>query len=480
MVSTRLTLVFAALCALLAPQAAPAQGYTLQKIVATGDPAPGGGTLQHIVSNFADFDDAGRFIFTTWTGPNPTTSPHRVFVHNGVSLVPVLGTGTPVPGAPGQVFFGVYAPHWGAGGSFTWAGDWGSGLIGPGLFRRAGAVDSALVLPGQPAPGGGSFVSIQRVDDQNDQGDVLFCAKLDTGYGLFLWRTTGIEAIARDGDPVPGAAGTTLVGLCQADEAGLAADGSVAFGASLQPTNIDSPNGAFLRAPGGSVTTLLLPGSPAPTAEGGTVYFVRTDVSMSPQGDAFVDAIIVLPGSDLRVRRVYAMGSAGTRVIAEGNQVLPGTSGGQLAWLEDRPRGNTAGGVALVPFWMNLGSNRVGLFVSRPGVPLWKIVVKDDPAPGLPGRTILSVDRAWINASGQIGFAAGVSGVGDVLYVATPVATEVPLVPPLALGVLGALLLAHTRLVRPCQNGSRSWRLRILPEPVRGSSGANVMERGTL
>ena len=37
-----------------------------------------------------------------------------------------------------------------------------------------------------------------------------------------------------------------------------------------------------------------------------------------------------------------------------------------------------------------------------------------------------------------------------------------------------------TREVRPSQNGALSWRLRTLPEPVRGSSSAKVTDRGTL
>ena len=37
-----------------------------------------------------------------------------------------------------------------------------------------------------------------------------------------------------------------------------------------------------------------------------------------------------------------------------------------------------------------------------------------------------------------------------------------------------------TRVRRPCQNGSRSTRLSVLPDPVRGSSGAKETERGSL
>ncbi len=48
-----------------------------------------------------------------------------------------------------------------------------------------------------------------------------------------------------------------------------------------------------------------------------------------------------------------------------------------------------------------------------------------------------------------------------------------------------ALALASTCVqptweVRPAQKGARSWRLRILPEPVRGSSPMKSTERGTL
>ena len=38
----------------------------------------------------------------------------------------------------------------------------------------------------------------------------------------------------------------------------------------------------------------------------------------------------------------------------------------------------------------------------------------------------------------------------------------------------------HTFAVRSAQNGARSSRLRILPEPVLGSSSSQEIERGTL
>jgi hypothetical protein len=54
--------------------------------------------------------------------------------------------------------------------------------------------------------------------------------------------------------------------------------------------------------------------------------------------------------------------------------------------------------------------------------------------------------------------------------------------PPVRAGEADARLLSRypTWLARPAQNGSRSWRLSTLPEPVRGNSAAKSTERGTL
>jgi hypothetical protein len=84
-----------------------------------------------------------------------------------------------------------------------------------------------------------------------------------------------------------------------------------------------------------------------------------------------------------------------------------------------------------------------------------------DAAPGMPGQQLRYFDDVFIDAAGQVAFSAATTTQYGV-FLATPLAPEVPLLPAWALAVLGGALAAIGGRLRtsgwrpPSGRGSRS------------------------
>ena len=66
--------------------------------------------------------------------------------------------------------------------------------------------DAVLVRSGDPAPGGGRYASFDELD-LGDDGCLLFRARLagcSAAEGVFLRTASGVRVVARDGEPAPG------------------------------------------------------------------------------------------------------------------------------------------------------------------------------------------------------------------------------------------------------------------------------------
>lgn len=116
-----------------------------------------------------------------------------------------------------------------------------AGLSGPvpfmnGLFRETGIVKviTPVVLPGDPAPGGGTIENVTQ-SDINDRGDIVYRAFLDgtdAGDGLFIRTSGGQLPLALQGQAAPGTTGTYRF----FEQPLLTDSGFVLFGASLDGT----------------------------------------------------------------------------------------------------------------------------------------------------------------------------------------------------------------------------------------------------
>src|SRR5205814_2936327 len=91
------------------------------------------------------------------------------------------------------------------------------------LFSKKGTT-IAVARPGDPMPGGGTFVTAGFFDatyDLNQRGDVSFAATLDTDdnadgiadNGLYVFSKGSVQLVARTGTVIPGLGTIAYLGL---------------------------------------------------------------------------------------------------------------------------------------------------------------------------------------------------------------------------------------------------------------------------
>jgi hypothetical protein len=214
---------------------------------------------------------------------------------------------------------------------------------------------------GDPAPGGGSYVSDFEPYGLNSRGDLAFAADLSTGgEGAFLLPKNGgllPFPLARQGHAAPG--GGTFEGATLG-HISMNNSGDIAFVFGLKPFNAPPLKG-FVKAGlyryshlDGTVTPLVVPGVTA--APGfGTFESIGQHAAINTAGD------IVFPG-----------------VVRTMQGVTPANGLGQ------------------------------GIFVADRDGHVTKVAAPGDPAPG--GRQFDFAVNPWINDRGDIAFGAHVAG----------------------------------------------------------------------
>ena len=323
------------------------------------------------------------------------------------------------------------------------------------LYR--GAVGSstltALVLPGDPAPGGGTFAGVYFTTDINIQRDVLFSGLvtgadvdpvsppgvLGIGLGLFTADKAGrIARIVRPGDPAPGG------GVFDAARAGTINNkGDIAFAAhSTAVTCIDINDPFFCGesvylwdAPKGTIVKVAQQGDPAP---GGKIYLVAFDPRINERGDVvFIGD--VSPGTDLGEASgvyLYDRVKRTTTVIAEPGTPMPGgglfvKASGQTASLGINSSGDVAFSGLLDTDANNDGEQDTGLYlwskgtltlITRSGSQIPGVgTVAGLRPPGLGGAGFPFVGSgAAMNDSGQVFFQVTLTDGTGVLLIASP------------------------------------------------------------
>jgi hypothetical protein len=406
--------------------------YTLEKVAGTGDAAPGGGVLDPHYT--IDLDGAGNVVMNGWV-----SGQAAIVRRDGSALQVVVREGDPVPGFPGESFGFVEGPRFGSAGALFWSGGWnpepGSNR---GIFRRDAGGDAVIVAAGQPAPGGGSFAYAGPAA-ANASNELVFEAGFELTAGehppaFFLARASGIEPVVRSGDPAPPPLSGTLEYLGY--QAGLAADGTVVFSTYREEL---ASRAFFRRAPGGAVSPLLLPGEPAPIPGGGHFTLLYPMLDVNAPGDVVFFGYALPAGSDDEKSGLYVIGSAGLRRIVYEGDVLPG-SGGRRFYGSAGHAPLAINGHGDVAFFARSIDGWEGVFVSRSGK-LHRIASQGQAAPGMPGERFRYFDDVRINVAGEVAFSAATT-TKNAVFLATPVAAEVPFAPPWAFAVLGIALAA--------------------------------------
>jgi hypothetical protein len=377
-----------------------ATGGQILPIMRYGQEAPGGGTFGGGVFGNLGLNDAGDLAIAFSLEPFPT-NPFGVNVglyrwsHGTQTLTPVLVPKvTPAPG--GVTFAGanfhVVLNNQGAiaFGALT-ATDKGIHIPGEnyvGFGVGAYVVDpqgkiTAVALPGDPVPGGGTFDFV-TASVMNDGGDVAFqghragdpigaqaapqATLIGAATNVYVKHaTTGqIETIAKVDDPLPGG-GTLIAGFA----AGLNNMGDLLFVHVLNPAVLfGGPTALYLRS-GGQTVRVAGPGDAMP---GGGKLTLIGAASLNNQGEVVFNAAL-----DTKEEGLYRYAQGSLSQIVKSGMVLPGV--GTIYSLE---QGNSV----------------------APGVP---------PTPAGAPATFLAE-----NDPGQVAFVATLKDARIVLLLATP------------------------------------------------------------
>ena len=307
-----------ALALVLAHSAGHAQPTALRTVVASGQPAPGGGTF-------------GRFSVES----QPVVAP---------------------PNARGDVaFFATLLRAPGA----------------EGLFLATSHGIAKVAVEGDRAPGGGSLSGFGRhpIPSINAGGTVAFAAAVSRGKtveGIFVSSGGALRAIAAAGEPAPGIASGTLSSL---DFPALNDKGDVAFLATVRRGR-ESVEAIYLRA-GGKLRKIVAQEDPAPV---GGAFAAFGAPALNNAGVVAFAAVIEgrgVPGG------VFTIDRGRVTMIAAAGSDSP--VGGVFAKFSERISINDAGAVAFTAILKNAPVHSA-IFLAE-GDQLKKVVALGDPAP---------------------------------------------------------------------------------------------------
>jgi hypothetical protein len=319
---------------------------SLDRIAATGQPAPAGGTFEHF----------------------------------SVESLPVVA---PV-NTRGQVAFFASVLR---------------GRASEGFFVGAGSRIVKVALEGDHAPGGGTFSGFGKhpIPALNDAGEVAFAAAVAGGKtveGIFLARRRGVSVVVVAGGPATGIPAGTFAGV---DSPALNDRGAVAFFASVRRGRETLE--ALYVAAGGKLRKIAAQGDAAPA---GGAFAGFGPPTINAGGSVAFAAVVegkAVPGG------IFIVEGEHTRMLAGAGDETP--AGGIFLKFSERVALNDAGTVAFTALLKN-GPVEQAIFAADGGR-VRTVVAIGDRAPGGGTFSHFGLWPA-VSRSGAIGFTASVDG----------------------------------------------------------------------
>ena len=272
-----------ALAALLSPAGSlGAEPPAIRRVVVTGQPAPGGGAFDRFsvesLPIVAPVNDKGQVAFfaTVVRG----RAGEGFFLASGTRITRVVADGDPVPG--GGVFsgFGRHPiPALNNSGELAFAAAISGARAVEGIFVASPRRVRVIALAGATAPGipSGTLAGVD-VPAINDRGDVAYLASVRRGResleAIYLHAGGRTRKVVAQGDPAP--AGGTFAAF---GPPSLNGSGIVAFGAVVEGRA--APGGVFL-AKGDAVRMVVGAGDETP--DGGIFAKFSERVALNASG----------------------------------------------------------------------------------------------------------------------------------------------------------------------------------------------------
>ncbi len=365
---------------------AAASGVSVDVIASSGDPVPGRGTTLAEVGTGGVMVTVGGDVAFLATDSDGQT---MILADRGNGLEVIMRTGEPAPGTRGAFYDQVL--------SFK--------------MQQDGAVVFRALYEG---------------------GDLVDCNNngfFENDHGLYIDAGGGAQLLLREDDQLPGVSGdvrAALIGNTGANPFGTGFTSFITTRSGQCPFFIEGGQ-AMLIDRGSGLGPLVLPGDPAPFPDavfGTTAQLVRWYPS-EPEAVAFT-AELAGPGFDEANDLAFVVERGGVRTIRlRESDPLPGHAGLTIGpifwWASLRPD---------VMSWRADVRRTDGSFTfmhailrQREEEPIELIAFEDDPAPGIPGATLLllglndppEADNAHTlggGARGELSFRAFVIGPG--------------------------------------------------------------------
>jgi hypothetical protein len=237
-------------------------------------------------------NDSGDVAFTSLISGGMVSS--GIFMNSGGTDSVVTLEGDTAPGTGGE-----YSTFFSSVPAISAAGDVAfdsvavvEGVFPGGVFLDAGATDTAVALPDDPAPGtgGGIYSTLFSDPGVNAFGEVAFHASVTEGSvirGVFVDSGGTDRVVAVNGESAPGTGGGTYLTFFFGNPS-ISDAGDVEFHARVS----GGPDGIFVDSAGTDVA-VALEGDPAPGTGGGTYAdFEPGEASISPARDFVFYAVL--------------------------------------------------------------------------------------------------------------------------------------------------------------------------------------------
>jgi hypothetical protein len=382
---------------------------------------------------------AGRVAF--WGVSNPS-GDERVYVVEGGVLAVAVAAGDPAPDTGGNLLTGVARARIASPAVLAYSGGFSGGRGG---FLRSGASHIAMALPGSVLPGGGTVSEVPWVHSAASGPWVAFGAEVDTGgpdIAVHLVHgPSGLREVYREGGAAPAGVGGVFSPVEPFHEAGVAADGSVAFSAVVSGGSAAS--GLFRSSSAGTTAALLLEGDAVTTAGGGAFTGFGPWAGVNAAGDVGFNADVLRAPVAFPREAVFVLESGAQREIVIRGDAIPGAPAaaplfGGLSG--SSPPGLSDAGVVVFTALLEdagLTASARAVVVDDAG-DLGVLVQEGDPVPGVAGATFLDFTEARIDADGRIAIQASTTHGAGVFLATQP--AKVPSLSWWGLTALAAIL----------------------------------------
>ncbi len=399
-------IALATLLVALVSAAAAGDAPAIQRVVAAGQTAPGGGTFERFnvesLPVVAPVNDRGQITF--FASLLRGAAAEGLFLASGPVITKVAVEGDPAPGGGTLSGFGKHpVPALNAHGTVAFAAAVAGGKTVEGIFLApSGRLLRGVAVAGGPAPGipSGTFASLDA-PALNDRDDVAFLATVrrgrDTIDAVYLRAGGALRKVVAQGDPAP--AGGTFAAF---GPPALNGRGVVAFAAVVEGRAV--PGGLFV-ADGRGVRMLVGAGDESPI--GGIFAKFSERIALNDAGT--VAFTVVLKGARVS-QAIVLVEAGGARKVAALDEEAPG--GGTFSHFGPWPSLSRAGAVGFTAS-VDHGPAAVAAFVITPGHAA-RVAALGDALPG--GGRLASFGLypvISLSGSGAVTFASAPTATGE-------------------------------------------------------------------